>query len=254
MQRYWFHRKYEALYAKGNTMSIYSIIDSIRKYPGLYLGDKSITSLLHYLDGYQAAERDLAARHSGELFPLPFPYMHDYTAYRLKNPHSSMGWRDQILRSCDGNEEEALWKFYELYDGFIRVRMRKYWKAVLSEDNIAWNNRMEHSYTLRPKKIGDGPEGPTGGPFAYRELTYVKEPVYLDPLAVYMIELTIPACILAVETASGIRLKLSFYSSPESAKGTGHFPEGAEIYFGPISSWEEYTGRTMSFSKNILLQ
>jgi len=225
-------------------MSIYNIIDNIRKRPGLYLGGKSITALSHFLDGYQAAQRDLAAEQNGALFPLPFQYMHDYTAYRLKNPRSSMGWRDQILRSCDGDEEAALWKFFELYDGFIRVRMRRYWKAVLSKENIAWNNRMEHAYTIRPKKSGTGP-------CVLDELTYVKEPVYLDPLAVYMIELTIPAYLLAVETASDIQLKPTFFASPESAKGTGHCPEGAEIYFGPIGSWEEFTGRAITFPKNI---
>lgn len=228
-------------------MSIYNILDNIRKAPILYLGGKSITSLLHYLDGYQAAERELGAKRNGELFPLPFPYMHDYVTYRLKNPRSAMGWHEQILRSCDGDEEEALWKFYELYDGFIRVRMRRYWKAVLSGDNIAWNNRMEHAYMMRPRKVE------SGGPWRGDELAYVKEPVYFDPLAVYMIELTIPACILAVETAADIQIKLSFFASPESAKGTGHFPEGAEIYFGPIDSWEEFTGRTLSFAKNIIV-
>ncbi len=128
-------------------MSIYSIIENTRKWPGLYLGSKSITALSHFLNGYQIAERDLAVGRNGEIFPLSFQYMHDYTTYRLKNPHSSMGWCDQILRYCDGDEEAALWKFFELYDGFIRVRMRRYWKAVLSEDNIAWNNQMEHAYT-----------------------------------------------------------------------------------------------------------
>lgn len=228
-------------------MSIFNIIENIRKWPGLYLGGKSITALSHFLNGYQIAERDLAAGRNGEIFPLAFQYMHDYTTYRLKSPHSSMGWCDQILRSCDGDEEEALWKFFELYDGFVRVRMRRYWKAALSRDNIAWNNQMEHAYTIRPKKDN------RLGPYQFDELTYVKEPVYLNPLAVYMIELTIPAYILAVETVSAIELKPQFYFSSESAKGTGHFPEGAEIYFGPIDSWEEFTGRNISFTKNIVV-
>lgn len=228
-------------------MSIFNIIENTRKWPGLYLGGKSITALSHFLNGYQIAERDLAVGRNGEIFPLSFQYMHDYTTYRLKNPNSSMGWCDQILRSCDGDEEAALWKFYELYDGFVRVRMRRYWKAVLSKDNIAWNNQMEHAYTIRPKKDN------RSGPCQFDELTYVKEPVYLNPIAVYMIELTIPAYILAVETVSAIELKPQFYFSSESAKGTGHFPEGAEIYFGPIDSWEEFTGRNISFAKNIVV-
>lgn len=227
-------------------MSIYNIIENTRKWPGLYLGGKSITALSHFLNGYQIAERDLAVGRNGEIFPLSFQYMHDYTTYRLKSPHSSMGWCDQILRSCDGDEESALWKFFELYDGFIRVRMRRYWKAVLSMDNIAWNNQMEHAYTIRPKKDNGL------GPYQFDELTYVKEPVYLNPLAVYMIELTIPAYILAVETVSAIELKPQFYFSPESAMKTGHF-QSAETYFGPIDFWEEFTGRNISFTKNIVV-
>lgn len=228
-------------------MSIYNIIDRIRKHPSLYLGGKSISSLLHYLDGYQTAEREFNANQSGILFPLPFSYMHEYTRYRLKNTPYSMGWCDRILCACGGDEEAALWKFFEYYDGFIRVRMRRYWKAILSRDNIAWNNQMEHTYCLRPKKTGHG-----AGPYSFDELTFVKEPIYLDPLNVYIIELTIPAYILAVETASDIQLTRSFFTSLESAKGIGHC-EGAEKYFGPVDAWEELTARTISFSKNIVI-
>ena len=64
--------------------------------------------------------------------------------------------------------------------------MRRYWKAVLSEDNIAWNNQMEHAYMIRPQKIESGTD-----PYTYNELTYVKGPVYLDPVSDYMIEFTI---------------------------------------------------------------
>ena len=107
---------------------------------------------------------------------------------------------------------------------------------------------MEHAYTIRPKKTERGT-----GPFVFNEHDYEKGPVYLDPIAVYMIELTIPAYILAVETASDIQVRMSYFASPESAKGTDHFSEGAEIYFGPINLWEEFTGRNISFAKNIVI-
>lgn len=226
-------------------MSIFNLIDNIRKRPGMYLGGNSITALSHFLDGYQAAERELAADRNRGLFPLSFRYMHEYTGYRLKD-HSNMGWCNQLLRSCDGDEEAALWKFFEFYDGFTRVRMRRYWKAILSGDNIAWNNRMEHSYRMRPKVSETGF-------YTVKEMSFVKEPIYFDPLAVYVIELTIPAYILVVETASSIRLDPFFFSSPESAKGNGLFPEGAEIYFGPIDSWEEFTAGNISFGKSIIV-
>ena len=58
-----------------------------------------------------------------------------------------------------------------------------------------------------------------------------REPIYRNPLAVYVIELTIFVWILAVETAANVRLELQFFATPEKAKGSGLFPEGAEIYF-----------------------
>lgn len=226
-------------------MSIFHLIDNIRKRPGMYLGSNSITALWHFLNGYQAAERELAPGGNRELFPLSFRYMHEYTGYRLKD-HSNLGWSEQLLRSCDGDEEAALWKFFEFYDGFTRVRMRKYWKAVLSDDNIAWNNQMEHSYRMRPKVSETGF-------YTVKEMSFVKEPIYCDPLTVYVIELTIPAYILVVETASSIRPDPFFFSSSELAKGNHLFPEGAEIYFGPIGSWEEFTAGTISFEKSIIV-
>lgn len=218
----------------------------IRKRPGMYLGSNSITALWHFINGYLSAEWNLGVCRKGELFPLPFRwYMHEYTGYRLKC-HDTSGWCNQILRSCDEDEETALWKFYEIYDDFNQVRMKRYWKAVLSEYNIAWNNRMKHACSLRPKIRETGP-------FVLNEHSFIKEPVYMNPLAVYVIELTIPAYILAVETENDIRLGRQFFMSPDEAKGNQLFPEGAEVYFGPIDGWKEFNASNLSFDKNIVV-
>lgn len=226
-------------------MSISNMIDIVRKRPGMYLGSNSITALCHFIDGYQFAERDFAVCRKGKLFPLPFRYMHEYTGYRLKC-HDTSGWCDQILRSCDGDEEAALWKFFDIYDDFNRIKMRKYWKAMLSEDNIAWNNQMEHAYSMRPKVNGSGP-------FVLDEQSMVREPVYNDPLSVYVLELTIPVYILAVETANDIRLDMRFFMSFEKAKGNNSIQERIEVYFGPIDCWEEFSSSTISFDKDIVI-
>ncbi|MDE5892190.1 MAG: hypothetical protein K2H45_04610 [Acetatifactor sp.] len=220
-------------------MSITNMIDLIRRRPGMFLGSNSISALRHYLQGYQAAEREYAIYRTRELFPLPFLYMHEYTGYRLRD-HSNLGWSRQILDSCDGVEDVALQKFFEFYDGFIRVRMRRYWKAVLSEDNIACNNQMKRACSCSVRS------GYTGfGQYKLKDMT-VREPIYHNPLAAYVIELTIPVCILAVETAAEIKLERWFFSSPKTAK------EGAESYFDSIDSWEEFTARNISFDKNIV--
>lgn len=220
-------------------MSINSMIDLIRRRPGMFLGSNSISALCHFLNGYRAAEREHAIYRTGELLPLPFLYMHEYTGYRLRD-HSNMGWCHQILNSCDGVEDIALQKFFEFYDGFIRVRMRRYWKAILTEDNIACNNQMKRacSCSVRPGYTGFG---------LYTNNMDVREPIYRNPLAAYVIELTIPVYILAVETTAEIKLERWFFSSFEKAKG------GAESYFDLIDSWEEFTGHNISFDKNIVI-
>ena len=229
----------ENQHLKGIAMSVSNMIDTIRKRPGMYLGSNNITALMHFIDGYRFAEWELAVCRKGELFPLPFQYMHEYTGYRLKYSDNS-GWCNQILRSCDGDEEAAFWKFYEIYDEFNLVRMKRYWKAVLSEDNIAWNNQMKHSYAMQRLKVNG-------------KYFDVKEPIYKDPRAVYVMELTIPAYILAVETANDIRLDSRFFTSYEQAKGKQCIPEGAEVYFGPIDRWEEFNGSNISFDKKMVV-
>ena len=215
-------------------MSIFNTIELIRKYPGMFLWSKSITALSHYLEGYQYAEREYGICRKGELFPLPFRYLHAYAGYRLQESCVA-GWRHLILNSCDGAEDIALQKFFEFYDDFKQVKMKKYWKAILSEQNNAWNNQMKRGYRCAY------PGGPKPG----------KEP---NPLAVYVIELSIPVCILVVETDFDIRPDyFSFFASPEKAKGHDLFPAGAEIYFGTIDFWEEHIAENISFDKNIII-
>ena len=112
-------------------MSILNMIDLIQKRPGMFIGSNSITALFHYLNGYHAAELENGIYRKGAFFPLPFKYMHEYTGYRLKE-HNNAGWCYQILNSCNGAEDIALQKFFEFYNDFKQVRMKRYWKAVLS--------------------------------------------------------------------------------------------------------------------------
>ena len=147
-------------------MAIDDMIKTIRKRPGMFLGSNSITALWHFLDGYQAAERDLGV--------------------------------------C--------------------------WKAVLSEENIHWNNSMEHGALMGNNK---------------------KELMFTDPVAVYVIELTISAYILAVETSNHIKLGPQFFQSLENAK-SGTIPFSAQIYFGKVDSWEEIKSSNIDFGENII--
>lgn len=234
-------------------MDIFDMIDLIRRRPGMFIGSNSITPLFHYLNGFQAAELEYGICRKRKLFPLSFRYMHEYTEYRLQN-RSTIGWCRQILNSCDGDEEAALQKFFEYYDGFKQVGMNRYWKAILSEDNIAWNDQMKGARRCTDSSNSNAP-GP--GLNALADLPDgepIFEPIFRSPLAVYVIELTISAWILAVETAVDVRLEIRFFPSPEKAKGHSLFPEGAEIYFGPIDSWEEFIASNISFDKDIVFK
>lgn len=216
-------------------MSVYDTINLVRKRPGMFLGRNSITALSHYLDGYKAAEREYGICWKGELFPLPFRYMHEYAKYRL-NESGNMGWCRLILDSCDGAEDIALQKFFEYYDEFLQIRMKRYWKVVLSEQNIAWNNQMKSCYRYtNPGKIDEG-----------------KEPIYYNPLAVYVIELNISVYLLIVEAETDIHPVPFFFPSFESAKGNKPIA-GEEFYFGAIDSWEEFVDENISFDKKIIM-
>lgn len=219
-------------------MSIFGMIDLIRRRPGMYLGRNSISALRNFLDGYRAAEREHSLNQIEELFPLPFSYMHEYTAYRL-HERNSMGWSHQLLKACDDAEDIALQKFFEFYDGFIRVRMKGYLKAVLTEDNITYHNQMKGGYSCSDRS------GRTDlGLYTLDDI--IRQPLYPDPLAVYVIELTIPVYIIAVETDNDIQLNRWFFPSLKQAI------RQAESNFSPIASWEEYTARNISFGKNIV--
>ena len=211
---------------------LHRMIRKIQTRPGMYIGSNTITSLEHFLDGYQAAERDFGVGmcRNGNLFPPDFYYMHNFADFRLQTECLCAGWRHNILTYCHGDEEKALNLFFDLYQEFRQLKMKRYWKAVLTKENIAWNDKMKRCYSVRE-------HGP--------------EPVYKNPIAVYALELTIPVCMLAVETTSEVLTERQFFSSADEAKGNH---SGAEIYFGKIGTWEEVEASNLYFDKVIRMR
>ncbi len=211
---------------------LHRMIRKIQTRPGMYIGSNTLTSLEHFLDGYQAAERDFGVGmcRNGNLFPPDFYYMHNFADFRLQTECLCAGWRHNILTYCHGDEEKALNLFFDLYQEFRQLKMKRYWKAVLTKENIAWNDKMKRCYSVRE-------HGP--------------EPVYKNPIAVYALELTIPVCMLAVETTSEVLTERQFFSSADEAKGNH---SGAEIYFGKIDTWEEVEANNLYFNKAIRMR
>lgn len=198
-------------------MDEYSLIETIRTRPGMYLGTLGITALMNFMHGYQFALRERGERSADNLFPLDFYFMHEYTALLYGLYESTAGWRNHILWNCGGDEEKALFKFFELFDEFKAIRSEKCWRVSLSAENLAFNKAMENAFS--------------------------------EPLFVYIVKLTIPAFLLVVETESEVCVKSVFHRSIEEAAQTGaHFSRGAEGYFGKLGEWTEVGGFDGSFN------
>ena len=206
-------------------MSTCNRIDMLRKRPEMYLGSRNITALFHFLGGYRMAESDLGLDFQRELFPLDFCFINEFVNFRL-GCENNMGWCKNILNYCGGDEEKAFSVFFDIYDNFKNITMKRYYKAILSEDNIQYNNCMKHSC-----KMGDNG----------------KEPVFKNPSAVYVIELDISFFIAAVETDTYVKLEPMFFKSFEDAV-SGRIPFGVETYFGKISAWKEYIDGDIKFN------
>ncbi len=194
----------------------YKFIEKLRIRPSMYVGDNGITAFWHFLNGCGFALDEVGFDEKRGLFPLGLDRMTEYTAF-LYNRDDSACWRTHILEHCGGDEKKALQEFFGVFDKFKEIRAERSWRAVLSEDNIAYNNDMKHGYSICADQ---------------------KQPIYNEPLCAYIIKISeISAYMFAVETAAELRAERRFYTSFERAASSRSFPEGAEVYFGKINNW-----------------
>ena len=104
--------------------------------------------------------------------------------------------------------------------------MKRYWKAILTKENIERNDKMECGCSVKE---------------------HGQEPIFKNPVSVYVLELTIFAYVLVVETTNEVIAEHCFFTSAEEAKGN----RGAETYFGKINIWEEFEANNLYFDKVI---
>jgi hypothetical protein len=87
------------------------LLEVIRERPAMYLGERSLSALSQYLQGYWMA---MSVHDIQSAFPLPQDF-HDWVAYRLHFYESTSGYKNMILKRVP-EESAALDRFFELLD------------------------------------------------------------------------------------------------------------------------------------------
>jgi hypothetical protein len=87
---------------------------NVRSHISMYLGDRKLTTMWHYINGYRAAT-DI---HTVEQDLKPdFWLFHDFVAEHFGYSESTSGWRNMIFEQTS-DEEKGLDLFFELFDKF----------------------------------------------------------------------------------------------------------------------------------------
>src|SRR5262249_50612749 len=98
------------------------LLELIRERPEVYLGERSLSALWHYLHGFFMA-LSIHLDDPKAQYVLP-PDFHEWVAYRLHFFESTSGYKKMILKRVP-DESEALNVFFKLLDEhrFRRSRM-----------------------------------------------------------------------------------------------------------------------------------
>ena len=110
---------------------IYNLLMDIRKRPGVYLGQKSLTLLHSFLGGYivRLAEEGYT--------DVDLNDFQNYIANRF-NIQSAHSWA-HIIRFYSGSEAEAFDRFYELLDEYLSENSEEI--KVLSEETEVYEGK-----------------------------------------------------------------------------------------------------------------
>ena len=114
------------------------LLDRIRKRPGLYIGERSLSALRNAIVGYELA---LGVHEilDDETLRLPDDF-NDWVAYRLHYKESTSGWKNMILNVCQ-DESAAFERFFQLLDDHAARKSRV----------IARVDGLEKAYTCGPQ-------------------------------------------------------------------------------------------------------
>jgi len=101
-----------------NKNNLYTLLDSIREKPYLYLGNRHLSTLHYTINGYK-----LYCLHNeiDENLTPKWNDFHDFVAVQLNYAESTTGYKNMILEKNEFDEEKGLIKFYELFDLFRKL-------------------------------------------------------------------------------------------------------------------------------------
>jgi len=112
-------------------LSVIDFAQQVRQSPGMYFGkDVSLSNLENMLWGFNL--------NSEKESIVPFQYFNYWTKHKLNKFGSTYNWAVAIKETCDGNEEKAFWKFFELLDEFVLLKPNALLTAELNSDNLAF--------------------------------------------------------------------------------------------------------------------
>ncbi len=90
----------------NNAKTVHELIEIIKQRPALYIGKYNLTNLHSYLLGFGLQKGD-----------DPFDGFMDYCGL-FYGKHTTAGWHGLILAECYGDEEEAIKRFFKVYDWY----------------------------------------------------------------------------------------------------------------------------------------
>ena len=84
--------------------------------PRMYFREATLSCVASFIDGFQSAAAKLGVPlHVGRL-----PGFTEFVAQQLQLSSAAQGWHSLILYSCGGQQEQALVRFYELFEAYIQ--------------------------------------------------------------------------------------------------------------------------------------
>jgi len=207
---------------------LYQEFETMRHRPALWLGSMNLTALRNYANGFAGGIDKFVKYRFDELFPLPFWFFHEFVARHYGWYESTAGWCNIILKEMQHAEEKGLLIFYELFDVFKALSIQSCFVAALSPENIKYHYTNKYG---TPKRAL---------PPDYKK----TEPLYIEPIEVFMIELTNDAGFLCmVNTDTQHRLERRIY------KDKNEIATYIERCFGLPLAWEQIEISNIKFSK-----